>query len=338
MVYLFLTANTFSSNTTKIESRKKIAPTRNKFQYLNVNNFEIILKFLNLDDLPNFRRVCEKSKSNCLKQTILKLFQKFYKTKIQNSIEFLPINSSEMSHAKQTPKKFLEKIITSKTILLPKFVEHVIQTPKFRIISYIDGFFFIEEKLENQTQYSTVSAQQLFSKRFADLDSTDASFIKLLNLTFSSKHFITFILNHHNNNIFILFQAGEIFICGKTGKIRMGFHCNNLINISHFMSHDKTYLMSFLETSANFIVYHIVSGELFLFENSSNLKSILLHQNSKLGYDFFKNNGKSLGFVHAKDFLYLQMMTHIMKIKVNETSEKLNSNSVNDLLNKINKI
>ena len=254
--------------------------SRNRFQFLNVDNFEIILKFLNFDDLPNLLRACEKSKSNYLRQTMTKIFQIFHKNQIQKSIEYV---SSEIFHAKQVPQKYsikyFEKYLNLKTITLPKFVKHVIQTPHFRIVSHIDGFFSIEQKLEKQKQYSIVSIQNLYCQHYK----TDT---KLLNLIFSSKHFITLILNHHNN-ISILFQRGELSICGKTGKLRFCSQKTKLHPISFFISENKTYLMSHIETSDTFVVFHISSGKIFSFKNLS-LKSIFLNPNSKLDYEFLK--------------------------------------------------
>jgi ferritin len=136
---------------------KKI-DSRNKFQFLNVDNFEIILKFLNFDDLAHFLRACEKSKSNNLKQTIRKLFQIFHKNQIQKSIEYL---SSKRFHDKQkNSTNFLDKYLNFKTISLPKFVEHAIQTPHFRFVSHTDGFFSIEQKLKNGKQYKIMSIQK----------------------------------------------------------------------------------------------------------------------------------------------------------------------------------
>jgi len=203
-----------------------------------------------------------------------------------------------------------------KTILLPKFVDHVIQTPKFRIVSHIDGVFSIEQKLENQKQYSNVSIQYLSSQRYEEYNSTDRSFIKLLNLIFSSKHFIASILNHQNY-IFMIFHAGQISICGKTGKISICLQRTT----NHFISRNVTYFMAFFETNNNFAIYHLPSGEIFYFQNSC-LKSILLNPNSKVDYDFLKNNGKSSGLVDSKDSLFNQMMMHICKIKVNYLKAK----------------
>ena len=283
--------------------------SRNKFQFLNVDNFEIILKFLNFDDLPNLLRACEKSKSNYLRQTMKKIFQTFHKNQIQKLIEYV---SSEMFHAKQLKKnsvKFFEKYLNLKTISLPKFVKHVIQTPHFRIVTHIDGFFSIEQKLKKQKQYSIVNVQDLISQRFSTDLGRDSTGIELLNLIFSSKHFITLILNHHNN-ICILFQNGEIFICGKTGKTRVCFQKTKLHPISFFISENKTYLMLHIETSDTFVVFHIFSGKIFCFKNLS-LKSIFLNPNSKLDYEFLKTNGESFQFVNSKDYLYHEMMCHI---------------------------
>jgi hypothetical protein len=92
------------------------------------------------------------------------------------------------------------------------------------------------KKKKKEKEYSIVSIQNLVFPHY----STD---IKLLHSIFSSKYFITLILNHHNN-IFILFQKGEISICGKTGKIRFCFQKTNLHPpISFFISENKTYLM-----------------------------------------------------------------------------------------------
>jgi len=304
---IFLFTATISSKTNKIKCMEKIN-SRNKFQFLNVDNFEIILKFLNFDDLPYFVRACDKSKSDYLKQTIRKLFQTFHKKKIQKSIEYI---NSETFHLKQQlpygKTNFFEKYYLNlqKTIQLPKFMDHVIQTPKFRIISHIDGFLSIEQKLENQKQYSIVSIHKLFYQRY----SNNVNFIKLSSVKFSLKNFIAFILNHHNN-IFILFQEGQIFICGKTGNFRACFQNNKPSTIFHFMSRNNTYYMSYLETTNDFVIYHISSGEIFCFMNSS-LRSIFLNPNSNLDYDFLKKNGKSSGFVNPTEFLLSQMSTHI---------------------------
>jgi len=142
---------------------KKFIP-KHKLQFLHVDNFEIILKFLNFDDLPYFLCACEKSKSKHLKQTIVKLFETFYENQIQNSIEYL---STETFHAQQQLKKkstqLFEKFRTPKTISLPKFVEHVIQTPKFRIVSHIDDSITIEKKFQSLNQYSIVKIQDFLS-------------------------------------------------------------------------------------------------------------------------------------------------------------------------------
>jgi hypothetical protein len=327
MIFLFSTTN--ASKIIKIKSMKKI--NSNKFQYLNVNNFEIILKFLNFDDLSHILRACEKSKSNYLKQTILKLFQTFYKKKIKNSIQYM---SSEIFHAKQIPHKnsikFFEKYLNLKTISLPKFIEHVIEIPKFRIVSHIDGFFSIEQKLEHK--YVIVSLQNLFSQQYP----TDTYFIKLLDLIFSPKYFITFI-STHQNDIFIIFQAAQIFICGKTGHVRWCCQPNNLRKMTYFIPGNKTYFMSYLEPHDKFVVYHISSGEIFIFEISSNLKSIFMNPNSKLDYDFLKNNGKSSGFVDSTNYLFNQMMAKICEI-THGTMGKTSNQKLNEILNEIDNI
>ena len=339
---IFLSTTTISSKAVKIKCMTKIDSPKNKFQFLNVNNFEIILKFLNFDDFPQFLRACEKSKSNYLRQTIRKLFQTFHKTQIQNSIEYV---SSEMFHAKQQPKKnsttkFFEKYLKPKTILLPKFVEHVIQTQKCRIVSHIDGCFSIEQKLENQKHYSLVSIASLFVLNCRDFNSINMPerFFQVLNWTFSSKNFISSILNHQNS-IFITFQAGQIFICGETGESSMCIQSNKTKEICHFISKNKTYFISYLKTSEHFVVYHISSGEIFVFENSS-LKSIFLNPNYDLDYNFLKNNGKSSGFANSKDYLINQMMTHlshIWEINYSIFPKTLNPR-FNDILNALDNI
>jgi len=308
---------------------KKIV-SRHKLQFLHVDNFEIILKFLTFDDLPHFLCACEKSKSKHLTQTIVKLFKTFYEKQIQNSIEYL---SSETFHAKQQLKKkstqFFEKFRTPKTISFPKFVEHAIQTPKFRIVSHIDGSITIEQKCLTLNQYSTVTIQDLllFIKpckvSCEQFNSNNRNLIKFLNLIFSSKYFITSILNDENY-ISIIFQAGEISLYGKTGKTRMYYKCNQSVqSLSHFIPRNKTYFISFFETSDAFIVYHISSRELFSFENSS-LKSIVLNPNSKLDYNFFKKNGKFSGFLNPKHFVSLQMISQSVTIYPNVVDEMLN--------------
>jgi len=194
------------------------------------------------------------------------------------------------------------------------------------------AFFLFEQKLKNQTQYSLVSIQYLYSQRCGDFNSTDLNFVKLLNLIFSSKHFIISILDHQNY-IFMIFEFGEIYICGKTGKTRMCFQSTNLRTVSHFISRNKTYFMFYFEIRNNFAVYHIPSGEIFIFENSS-LKSILLNPNSELDYNFFKNNGTSSRFADSKDYLFNQMMTQICKIRSNQISKALNPD-LNKILNEI---
>jgi len=223
------------------------------------------------------------------------------------------INENQLPKKKFT--KFFEKYLNSKTISLPKFVEHVIQTPKFRIISHIDGFFTIEQKLESQKEYSIVSIQNLFSQYYPN----DLSFIKLLRLKFCAKQFITIILNHQNY-IFIIFQEGQISICGKTGKTRLCFQHDKFRPILFFISRNKSYFISYRESDC--VVYHISSGEIFCFKNSS-LKSILLNPNSKLNYDFLKENGKLCGFVNSEK-LFNQMVIHICEISFGEVSVALN--------------
>jgi hypothetical protein len=318
-----MNSTTISSKTIKIKCMKKINPT-SKFQFLNVNDFEIILKYLNFDELSPLLRACEKSKSDYLKQTILNLFQRFSKKPIQKSIEYLSFKMFQYQHAKQESKAnfiiFFEKLqsFNLKTISLPKFVEHVIQTPKFRVVSHIDGFFSIEQKLKNHKQYSIMSLNHLFSP--GNFNSTD---LKLLNLIFSPKNFITSILNHQNY-IFMIFQAGQISMCGKTGTMHICvFKVTNCTRaISHFISKDKTYFMSYFEKGNNYVVYHISSGEIFCFENTS-LKSTLLNLNSKLDYNFLKNNGKSSRFVDTTNYLFNQRMTTltVFKIDVDEMSK-----------------
>jgi hypothetical protein len=305
-VMIFLSTTAISSYPIKTKIMKKIV-SRHKLQFLHVDNFEIILKFLNFDDLPHFLCACEKSKSKHLKQTFVKLFKTFYENQIQNSIEYL---SSERFHARKPHKnsstKFFEKFFPLKIISLPKFVEHAIQTPKFRIVSHIDGFITIEQKCLTLNQYSIVKIQELliFTKHCKTFNSNNTNFIKFLNLIFSSKHFITSILNDESY-ISIIFQAGEISLCGQTGKTRMYYKCNPSVqSLSHFIPRNKTYFISFLETCDDFIVYHISSRELFSFENSS-LKSIVLNPNSKLDYNFFKKNGKFSGFLNPKHFVSL---------------------------------
>jgi hypothetical protein len=321
---IFLFTSTISSKTIKIKSIKKI-DSRNKIQFLNVDNFEIVLKYLNFDDLPHFLRACEKSKSNFLKQTILKLFQIFHKKQIQKSIEYV---RSEIFHTKKKSTKFFEKYLNSKPISLPKFVDHVIQTTKFRIISHNidDGFFSIEQKLEKQKQYSITSIEKLLSQSQV----ADINYMILVKSTFSFKHFITIILNHYGN-IFMIFKEGQIFICGKTGKVNVFFQSRKLHPIYHFISKKKVYLMSYGETNNNFFVYHISSGEIFCFENS--LKFILLNPNSDLDYDFLKNNGKSSEFLKEQDdFLLDQMTTDICLIT---SDSSLNPNRFKEILNEI---
>jgi len=300
--------------------------SRNKFQFLNVDNFEIILKFLNFDDIPNFVRACEKSKSHYLRQTILKLFKPFYKNKIQKSIEYV---SSDTAHAKQLllqkkPTKLFEKYLNLRTISFPKFVDHVVLTPKFRMVSHIDGFFSIEQKFEKQ--YSIVKLQKVFMQTLA----IDFRVINLLSWIFSSKHFITFILNHQNN-VFIIFKEGQILICGKTGKVSMCFQRDKLLLTSHFISRNKTFFMSYRKHNDNFVVYHISSGEIFSFSNS--LKSIFLNPNSILDYKFFKSNGISFGLIHSNDSLFNQMMGHICKIQ--NLSKVSNPNRFDEVLNEL---
>jgi len=166
----------------------------------------------------------------------------------------------------------------------------VIQTPKFRIVSHIDGFFSIERKLENEKNYKIVGINKLFFQHHL----TEISFIRLLNLIFSSENFITSILNLENN-IFIIFQAGKILICGKTGQVR--WWCQP--TISHFICGNNAYFMSHFEENHDFVVYHLSSGEIFCFKNNLSLKSVFLISNSnwQLDYNFLKNNGKSSGFV-----------------------------------------
>jgi len=332
MVFLF-TAK-IASQRIKTKNMKKINST-SKFQFLNVDNFEIVLKFLNFDDLAHFLRSCEKSKSNYLKQTIRKIFQTFHKNQIQKSIEYL---SSERFHARKPHKnsstKFFEKYVNSKTISLPKFVEHVIQTPQLRFVSHIDGFFSIEQKLQNEKQYTIMSIQTLFFKNCKTSNTSDSNTTKLLNLIFSSKHFITSILNQQDY-ISIIFQAGEILICGKTGKARMSCYNDESKTIFHFLPENKSYFMYIFEISNTFVVYHISSGELFYFDNYSSLKSIFLNPNSIVDYDFFKNNAKSSKFANSTNFLSRQMMTYIYKMKVNKLSMLSHPKQVNEVLNEI---
>ena len=86
---IFSCRTIISTETINIKCMKKIVNSKSKFQFLHVNNLEIILKFLNFDDLPQILRACTKSKSNYLRQNILQLFETFYENKIQTSIEFL---------------------------------------------------------------------------------------------------------------------------------------------------------------------------------------------------------------------------------------------------------
>jgi len=334
---IFLSTTTISSNMTKIKGMKTIVVSTQKLQFLHVHNFEIILKFLTFDDLPHFLRACEKSKSISLRKTIFKLFATFYENQIQNSIEYL---SSEIFHAKQQlktkSKKVFEKFLTLKTRCLPKFIEHAIQTPEFRIVSHIDGFFSIEQKFLTSKKYSIVSIQYLLSQNCKDFNSNNLPFIKLLDLIFSSKHFITSLL-HHENNIFMIFQTGEISFCGKTGKTRIFFQSNQFETISHFISEHKTYFISFYESSHNFVAYHIASRELFVFENSF-LKSTVLNPSSKLDYDFFKKNGKFSGFVNSKHFVSMQTLSHLCEmsnteIEIDRSTVVLDPNFVNEILN-----
>jgi len=269
-VMIFLSITTISSYTTKIENMKKIV-LRHKLQFLNVDNFEIILKFLTFDDLPQIFRACEKSKSNYLKKTIVKLFATFYEKQIQNSIEYI---SSETFHAKQQLKKkstqLFDKFRTSKTISLPKFVENAIQTPKFRIVSHIDGSITIEQKILILNQYLIVNIQDLFLsvQHCKTFNSSNINLINLLKI-FSSKYFITSILNDESY-ISIIFQAGEIVLCGQTGKTSMYYKCNPSVqSLSHFIPRNKTYFISFLETRDDFIVV------IFLHENYFHLKILL---------------------------------------------------------------
>jgi len=335
-VMIFLSTTAISCYTIKVKRMKKFIP-KHKFQFLHVDNFEIILKFLTFDDLPHFLCACEKSKSKHLTQTIVKLFKTFYEKQIQNSIEYL---SSETFHAKQQLKKkstqFFEKFRTPKTISLPKFVKHAIQTPKFRIVSHIDGSITIEQKCLILNQYSTVTIQDLLFSRHCKNFNSNISLIKFFNLIFSSKYFITSILNDESY-ISIIFQAGEIFLCGKTGKTKIFYKCNEFKSRSYFISRNTTYIISFLETSDDFVVYHISSRELFSCENSS-LKSIVLNPNSKLDYNFFKKNGKFSGFAKPTDFLYKQIMGHSGENPVDISATFFNSNVVDEMLNEMENI
>jgi len=228
--------------------------------------------------------------------------------------------------ARLVSKNVFEKYkmyLNFKSKSLPKFVDHMIQTPHFRIVSHIDGSFYIEKKLKNQKQYSVVSIQSLFSQYF----SIDISLANILNLIFSTKHFITFILNQ-DNEIFIIFQLGQIAICGKTGKIQMGFQSNILCPLSFISEISKTYFMAFLEKSNNIIFYHIASAEIFCFQ------CIFGNPNSKLDYDFLKNNKKkSFELVDSQNCLFNQMVTHIYKIKCDEILKT--PNGFNEILNAI---
>lgn len=176
----------------------------------------------------------------------------------------------------------------------------------------------------------------MYSQICGDFNSSDISFIQILNLIFSSKNLITSFLNNQNY-IYIIFQAGQIAICGKTGETKICFRPTRIKSISHFISKTKTYFISYIEQYDNFIVYHITSGELFLFVNSS-LKSILLNSNSKLDYEFFKNNGKSSGFVNSKDHLFVQMMHHICNIKYSQISDVFSKPRFKTILNEIENI
>jgi len=329
---IFLSSTTFSSKaikikfmkkTVKIKCMKKINSTRNKLQYLDIDNFETVLKFLNFDDLSHFLHACEKSKSNYLRETILSLCQKFHKKQSQESIEYLSFSKAKPPPQNNSTIFFqsIPYINYVKTILLPKFVKHVIQTPKYRIVSHIDGFFSIEQKLQNQKQYLIVSTTNLIFQFCGDLNLIDINFIKLLNFRFSSKHFMTSILNH-KHYIFMIFQGGQIFLCGKTGKAHICvFKAKSCTPaISHFISREKTYFMSYFEKKNNFVVYHISSGEIFCFENSK-LKSILLNPNSKLDYNFLKNNGKSSRFLNSED----NLSSNICIIDIDEMSKPIYS-------------
>merc|ERR1712034_214582 len=215
-----------------------------------------IFKYLNLEDFSKIQLAYQKSKSLILQKQFLKISKTFSKKTLHHEkvFEFTTgINSENLSPTKET--KFLNSLLKSKLIKFSNFINHVMIYHEFRFISYIDGSFSIETKIENTKHYVPISCtiQTLTSRhKQAQCFTKNQDFLKFLRN--ASKQFLNISLEK-DPRLFMLFENEQISFLDYSISINS--------NNTYFVSFDKTYVVRFFDS--NFFAYHIPTGRGYKF-------------------------------------------------------------------------
>jgi len=159
------------------------------------------------------------------------------------------LNSDNLSPTKET--KFLNFFLKPKAIQFSNFINHVMIYHEFRFISYIDGSFSIEQKI-NTKRYKVITIQKVpITENKRELQKPH-----ILNfLKNASKQFLNFALEE-DEKLYMLFKNAQISILDYRISI-------DSKNTPYFVSSDKTYVVRFF--GKYIYLYDILTGKEYTF-------------------------------------------------------------------------
>jgi steroid 5-alpha reductase family enzyme len=293
---------------------KQIPLKKITFQFLQVDTLKNILQFLNVEDLQNVFQVSQKSKSNCFKTSISKFFQTFYQS--DNSLEYF--NSKNFEAKQVRYAKILKKLKILKTVSLPNFIYHVLETPLFHVTLYTSGSFSIEKNSTGINKFVTVSLQDLFPILFTTVSERD---LQEFRNEFSEKTFITAILNRKADTISLIFENGEIRLLPiNNGSIIITVYDHPHL-FQYICPHRTFFLIHYSENPQKVCIYHILLEKIFLLENS-NITLSILNASSKQNEQFFKLLDKNNTFFLDDEFFKMNMMKYLgAKLKYKKSAQ-----------------
>jgi hypothetical protein len=233
----------FTKTQTHMKKNQSLLPFQNSSPIILQN----IFKYLNLEDFSTIQIAYQKSKSSILQKQFLKISRTFFKKTLHDKIIF------EFTLSPTKEIKFLNFFLKTNPIQFSNFINHVLIYHEFRFISYYDGSFSIEQKINNAKNYELITLQNLSdSEKYYEVQKPHIKNI----LRNASKQFLNFALDKAPQ-LYMLFKNAQISILNYKISIESE-------NNTYFVSLDKTYVIRFF--NSNFFVYHIPMGIKFSFE------------------------------------------------------------------------
>jgi len=202
--------------------------------------------------------------------------------------------------------KFLNFFLKPKPFQFSNFINHVMIYHDFRFISYVDGSFSIEQKINNTNHYKPLTTQNLtLSERNYVLQKPHVKNI-LVNV---SKQFLMLALAR-DHKLYMLFKNAQISSLDYSVSI-------DSENTVYFISLDKTYVVRFF--ASIFFVYHIPTGNVF----ATTRLSWQISTNPRMQFDF--NPVTQIGeFLPSCHHLKVKQVIFEKNIKNNVVSEQNN--------------